>query len=272
MAKHQAYIKDIESVVREKRYKPTPTDYDIIELLTYGDDDIDGPILREFDGRLIICGGYAQYMAQNKKHNVLKERATIATFNDKDLYLLNGTWDDVKRIMAYYKPFSAIIGKSVIEFINDSGRYQIILRRYGSYSEIFATYDMAQCCFGYDGKKVFGTNIAKYCIDHKTIVIFGHNIKHSWYERVSKYRNRGFKYVELYGGSNLSKLEQTDPYNAFGECEILDFADNKGADFEIHDYIYIYRPELDYANITMAQFKALYGVTSDDPTIVDFWL
>jgi hypothetical protein len=144
--------------------------------------------------------------------------------NDVDMFIHGVTeydanllvFDTINTIIHNIKKTNKIIKYEIINSknsitINLKGniniKIQIILRLYGSKSEILHGFDLGSSGIGYDGKYVYVTSLSKFAYEYGCNVIDPTRRSTTYEERLIKYLERGFKIIMP--GFNMDSIDKS---------------------------------------------------------------
>lgn len=94
-----------------------------------------------------------------------------------------------------------------IDITRGDQKYQIILRIYGSISEILHGFDLGSSSIGFDGEKVYFTELGKFAYKYGCNILDPSKRSTSYEHRLKKYFERGFDIV--LPDLDISKLDDT---------------------------------------------------------------
>jgi len=93
---------------------------------------------------------------------------------------------------------------------------QIILRLYGSVSEILHGFDIGSSAVGYNGRIVYFTSLSKFSFEYIANIIDPSRRSTTYEKRIMKYHDRGFQIILPYLDINKLRTE----YHKYDLCEI----------------------------------------------------
>lgn len=130
---------------------------------------------------------------------------SIRYIKDVDIFIYGLNKDEaevkVKKILTDLNADNIIIRDNVVEFSIRNGykiirkKIQIILKVYNSINEILYTFDVGSSAVGFDGKRLYFTEVSKFAYETKCNIISLKHVSLSYEYRLLKYYRRGFDII-----------------------------------------------------------------------------
>lgn len=149
--------------------------------------------------------------------------------NDWDLFVIGEkSWHTVFNIASLFEPKQVSIIRGLVNIKTVNICIQIILRAIPSIHALLHGFDLPHCGLAFNGRRLFATNLAKYCFQKHEIIVTIKYCSVTFCERIRKYLSRGFNlriadgdicfntYLQL--GSLKIKLRGNDMLYEYFDC------------------------------------------------------